>query len=86
MAKAFEFRERLWHRPPELQDIWCFDVCDAMQKESKEEGGGQKELDWKVGCLDLTIEREILISYSDWLVDAVQEAKSEKENQFYSKV
>lgn len=66
--KPFRFRKRLWHEPPEGQDLIedysCFEYYDAVQKEFRQEGG--KDLEWRSTWLDLNTEKQLLYHHIEW--------------------
>ncbi len=70
------------HEPPEV-GFEAFGVCDELQRELKEEGGGQDELDCKTTCLDHKVEHHILHFYNLWVYIAREERESEQQQQFY---
>lgn len=63
VKKPFEFRERLWHEPPELNHAH-FEPYGMVQDEFKKEGGfGKKQrgykLEWMATFLELYTEQKL---------------------------
>ena len=77
-GKPFEFRERLWHEPPEL-DYSKYELYDEVQKEFKIMGSSNEVLHWRTTWLDTRTEHHLLTDYNSWAYECSKSRGRESE-------